>query len=29
MATTIEWRGGDQVNQILPAGSGDNDTLGT
>lgn len=28
MATTIEWRGGDQVNQILPANSGDNDTLG-
>lgn len=28
MATTIEWRGGDQVNQILPAESGDNDTLG-
>jgi hypothetical protein len=28
MATTIEWRGGDGVNQILPANSGDNDTLG-
>lgn len=28
MATTVEWRGGDQVNQILPAGSGANDTLG-
>ena len=28
MATSIEWRGGDQVNQILPAESGSNDTLG-
>lgn len=28
MATTITWRGGDGVNQILPANSGDNDTLG-
>jgi hypothetical protein len=28
MATTITWRGGDGVNEILPANSGDNDTLG-
>lgn len=28
MATTIGWRGGDGVNEILPANSGDNDTLG-
>lgn len=28
MATTINWYGGDGVNQILPAESGANDTLG-
>lgn len=28
MATTIDWKGGDQVNPIVPAESGDNDTLG-
>lgn len=28
MATTITWHGGDGANQILPAESGDNDTLG-
>jgi hypothetical protein len=28
MATTIDWFGGDGANQILPAESGDNDTLG-
>lgn len=28
MATSIQWRGGDGANQILPANSGDNDTLG-
>jgi hypothetical protein len=28
MATTITWYGGDGANQILPANSGDNDTLG-
>lgn len=28
MATTVEWYGGDGANQILPAESGDNDTLG-
>lgn len=28
MATTVTWRGGDGANQILPANSGDNDTLG-
>jgi hypothetical protein len=28
MATTITWRGGDGINQILPAESGANDTLG-
>lgn len=28
MATTITWYGGDAANQILPAESGDNDTLG-
>lgn len=28
MATTIDWYGGDGVNQILPAESGANDTLG-
>lgn len=29
MATTITWHGGDGANQILPANSGDNDTLGS
>lgn len=28
MATTIEWYGGDGANQIVPAESGSNDTLG-
>ena len=28
MATTINWFGGDGANEILPAESGDNDTLG-
>lgn len=28
MATTISWRGGDGANQIVPAESGANDTLG-
>lgn len=28
MATTIDWYGGDGANQILPAESGNNDTLG-
>lgn len=28
MATTIEWYGGDGANEILPANSGVNDTLG-
>lgn len=29
MATTISWAGGDGANAILPANSGDNDTLGS
>ena len=28
MSTTIDWYGGDAANEIVPAGSGDNDTVG-